>query len=317
MRKIRVLVANRPRLLRDLVLQTLLDQPDFEIVGEPHGDNDVVELVDRTRPDYLIISMEELDSRPALCGFLLGRYPQMKLLALASGGGNSVCYWVYLNNQPGIAKGHFPAAMLVKFERKLLAALKPAGAHVDAIYYCLHHPRGTVKKLRRSCTCRKPAIGLFTRAARDWKISLGDSYMVGDGIQTSRRETPPAAERSLWVAGNANTASSSGLQDRIPHFAQMICGRLPTSSSANTPTFPTGSSLSIAIGLAAKATPEYHLSRSFTCELACTLILAQYVSCPLLLRFTKLSYLPQGWGHAFFPRPRWFRRSYCPSLASP
>jgi D-glycero-D-manno-heptose 1,7-bisphosphate phosphatase len=89
---------------------------------------------------------------------------------------------IIVSNQPGVAKRHFPAGMLAKFEQKLLAALKPTGAHVDAIYYCLHHPKAAVKNLRKRCACRKPAIGMFTRAARDWGISLADSYMVGDGI---------------------------------------------------------------------------------------------------------------------------------------
>jgi chemotaxis response regulator CheB len=34
MNKIKVLVANRPRLMRELVLATISEQPDIEIVGE-------------------------------------------------------------------------------------------------------------------------------------------------------------------------------------------------------------------------------------------------------------------------------------------
>ena len=33
MRKIRVLVANKPRLMRDLVLATISEQPDIEVLG--------------------------------------------------------------------------------------------------------------------------------------------------------------------------------------------------------------------------------------------------------------------------------------------
>ena len=40
MRKIRVLVANRPRLMRELVLATIADQPDIEVVGETQNESE-------------------------------------------------------------------------------------------------------------------------------------------------------------------------------------------------------------------------------------------------------------------------------------
>ena len=89
---------------------------------------------------------------------------------------------VVVSNQPGIAKGHFSAGLLEKFDQKLQAALRPVGAHIDATYYCLHHPDAIVRKLRKRCTCRKPGIGMFTQASRDLGISLTESYMVGDGL---------------------------------------------------------------------------------------------------------------------------------------
>jgi len=89
---------------------------------------------------------------------------------------------VIVSNQPGIAKKHFRQNMLAEVEGKMLASLKPAGAKIDAIYYCLHHPHAEVKSLRKRCECRKPGIGMFTAAARDLDVSLTNSYMVGDGL---------------------------------------------------------------------------------------------------------------------------------------
>jgi D-glycero-D-manno-heptose 1,7-bisphosphate phosphatase len=89
---------------------------------------------------------------------------------------------VLVSNQPGIAKGHFDARVLRQFEIKMQAALKRAGARIDAIYYCLHHPEAVVRKLRKRCACRKPGIGMLTRAAREMGLSLTGSYMVGDGL---------------------------------------------------------------------------------------------------------------------------------------
>jgi chemotaxis response regulator CheB len=95
--KVRVLVANRPRLMKDLVLATIGDQPDIEIVGETEDEAEITELVERTRPDYLIIAQENRESRPGLSGFLLGRYPQMKILALEAERNNGTFYWAFVD----------------------------------------------------------------------------------------------------------------------------------------------------------------------------------------------------------------------------
>jgi D-glycero-D-manno-heptose 1,7-bisphosphate phosphatase len=89
---------------------------------------------------------------------------------------------IVVSNQPGIAKGHFNADMLRKFDRKLYGALKPARGRIDAVYYCLHHPDAIVNTLRKRCTCRKPGPGMLLRAAQDLGVALSDSYMVGDGL---------------------------------------------------------------------------------------------------------------------------------------
>ena len=97
MQKTRVLVANRPRLMRELVLATIADQPDIEVVGEAENDREITELVERTRPDFLIIALESPEQRPGLCGFLLGRYPSMRILAVASGQQESTYYWAFVD----------------------------------------------------------------------------------------------------------------------------------------------------------------------------------------------------------------------------
>lgn len=97
MKKVRVLVANRPRLMRELVLATIADQPDIEIVGETQDDAAITELVERLKPDSLIIALDEPEVRPGLCGFLLGRYPQMKILAVAPERNSSIYYWAFVD----------------------------------------------------------------------------------------------------------------------------------------------------------------------------------------------------------------------------
>jgi chemotaxis response regulator CheB len=97
LRKIRVLVANRPRLMRELVLATIADQPDIEVVGETQNEAEIAELVDTTRPDFLIMALDQAEGRPELCGFLLGQYPRMKVLAVAPQENNSILYSAFVD----------------------------------------------------------------------------------------------------------------------------------------------------------------------------------------------------------------------------
>ena len=57
MSPIRVLVANQPRLMRESPMATIGDQPDIEIVGEVEDESDIVEAVERSHPDFLIIAL--------------------------------------------------------------------------------------------------------------------------------------------------------------------------------------------------------------------------------------------------------------------
>ncbi len=93
MKRIRVLVANQPRLMRELVLATIADQPDIDIVGEVPNENEVTAAIEESQPDVLILALDEAEKRAAQCGFLLGRYPQMRILALAPEQNRGTIYW--------------------------------------------------------------------------------------------------------------------------------------------------------------------------------------------------------------------------------
>ena len=102
MKRVRVLVANRPRLMREMVMATISDQPDIEIVGEVVKEDDLNEIVEQTQPDVLIVTLDEPEKPLGKCGFLLGRYPRMRILALAPEKNRGVYYWamVDIRNKP-------------------------------------------------------------------------------------------------------------------------------------------------------------------------------------------------------------------------
>jgi chemotaxis response regulator CheB len=93
LKKIRVVVANRPRLMRELVLATISDQPDIEIAGEAEDEAGILESIEQLQPDFLVVSLDETDERPAICDFVLERYPAIKVLAIAPDRNSTIFYW--------------------------------------------------------------------------------------------------------------------------------------------------------------------------------------------------------------------------------
>lgn len=96
-RNVRVLVANRPRLIRELILATIADQPDIEVVGEVQDEADILASVEEQQPDFLIVALDDPGARPAVCDVLLAKFPNMRILALAPERNSSVFYWASLD----------------------------------------------------------------------------------------------------------------------------------------------------------------------------------------------------------------------------
>jgi chemotaxis response regulator CheB len=94
---IRVLVANRPRLMRELILTTFADQPDIEIVGEVGDESEISESIKRTLPDFVVIALDHPGRRPAICDELLREHPEMRVIAVAPEKNFVVYYWASLN----------------------------------------------------------------------------------------------------------------------------------------------------------------------------------------------------------------------------
>ena len=94
---IRVLVANRPRLMRETILTTFADQPDIEIVGEVDDDSEIVESVKKTLPNFVVIALDQPGRRPRICDDLLREHPEVRVIAVSPQSNYVVYYWASLD----------------------------------------------------------------------------------------------------------------------------------------------------------------------------------------------------------------------------
>lgn len=87
---------------------------------------------------------------------------------------------IVISNQAGIARGYFTAEQVDLFHAEMNRRLQAFGAHIDAFYFCPHHPEGSVAELTITCECRKPGTALFHQACTEWPIDRKRSVMIGD-----------------------------------------------------------------------------------------------------------------------------------------
>ncbi len=88
-----------------------------------------------------------------------------------------------VTNQPVVARGISTPEDVVKIHSYINERLHRYGAHIDAFYFCPHHPNATVEEYRRVCECRKPSPGMIIQAALEHHLDLSRSVMIGDTTQ--------------------------------------------------------------------------------------------------------------------------------------
>ena len=92
-RNIRVLVADRLRLMREAIIATFADQPDIDIVGEVQEQSEILKHVEETKPDFVFIGMDNPELGSTLCDTLLRMHPGLNIITLGAHSNRSIYYW--------------------------------------------------------------------------------------------------------------------------------------------------------------------------------------------------------------------------------
>jgi D-glycero-D-manno-heptose 1,7-bisphosphate phosphatase len=133
---------------------------------------------------------------------------------------------VVITNQSGIGRGLYTEAQFLQLTEWMREQFKAAGAPLAGVYYCPHHPTEALDPYRIVCDCRKPAPGLFLRAARELGIDLSASVMFGDrasDLDAARGAGVPllvllgtdAAHAPAQADVQSASAAHAGLRDAV------------------------------------------------------------------------------------------------------
>jgi D-glycero-D-manno-heptose 1,7-bisphosphate phosphatase len=122
---------------------------------------------------------------------------------------------VLVTNQSWLSRPGGNPERYAAVHARLTELLAAEGARLDAAYHCPHAPA--------SCDCRKPQPGLLRRAARELRIELDQSVIIGD------RESDMMAGRA---AGTSTILVRTGLvrtggDDSAAAHADVVVDDLP------------------------------------------------------------------------------------------
>jgi D-glycero-D-manno-heptose 1,7-bisphosphate phosphatase len=97
---------------------------------------------------------------------------------------------ILISNQAGVARGYFKESQLEPVREKITELLEKIHVPLAGFYYCPHDAAAPPGPFSTACECRKPAPGMFFKAAEDHDVDLESSWMIGDildDIQAGRR----------------------------------------------------------------------------------------------------------------------------------
>ena len=112
---------------------------------------------------------------------------------------------VLITNQAGIAKGYYTDNDVTKLHSWVNEELGKIGAHIDAFYYCPHHPEAVLDLYKVTCDCRKPSPGMILKAFEEWTVDKDKSFMVGDKVGDLEAAKKAGIQGHLFHGGNLLT----------------------------------------------------------------------------------------------------------------
>ena len=133
---------------------------------------------------------------------------------------NAADYFVFVvTNQAGVARGLYDEATVREFHDWMSAELAAIGAHVDAYYYCPHHPDGSVAPYRQSLQLPQAGAG-HDRAGAPRMVHRRPAVVPDRGsAERSRGRARGGSDRSSLRGGQsegfrrpARSANSSSLR---------------------------------------------------------------------------------------------------------
>jgi D-glycero-D-manno-heptose 1,7-bisphosphate phosphatase len=116
---------------------------------------------------------------------------------------------IVITNQSGVGRGLFSLQRLCEIHDRLREMVSAVGARLEEIYFCPHIPED-------ECVCRKPRLGLLTRAASELNFSPANAIVIGDKMSDIEFGRRAGATTILIAPEQPEQSNASG--ELAPNF---------------------------------------------------------------------------------------------------
>jgi len=124
-------------------------------------------------------------------------------------------------NQAGVGRGLFTLETLQAIHHKMQQQLADIGGHLDAIYFCPHHPD-------EQCRCRKPQPGMLLQAMADFAVTPKETLFLGDSLKDIQAAQAAGCHPALVLTGNGQATQqhpaleNAAIYKDLSHFAHNL-----------------------------------------------------------------------------------------------
>lgn len=116
---------------------------------------------------------------------------------------NGLGYRLFIvTNQSGIARGYFDISALEKVLARMKKLLAKEKITLTAVYYSPYFKDGVVPPYNIDHEDRKPGLGMFKRAKKQFPFETGQSWMIGDRYSDVEFGRKAGLKTILLLSGN-------------------------------------------------------------------------------------------------------------------
>lgn len=104
-----------------------------------------------------------------------------------------------VTNQSGIARGFYTERTFLALTAWMKQQFADRGVHIEAVFFCPHHPSVGRGQYLQTCECRKPQPGMLNQALGEYDLEASECLLIGDSqsdIDAANRAHIPSVKVS-------------------------------------------------------------------------------------------------------------------------
>ena len=129
---------------------------------------------------------------------------------------------IVVTNQAGIGRGYYSEADFAGLMAWVKQCFAERGAALDAIFYCPCHASHGIGKYKKESFFRKPQPGMLLQAAKEHRLHLPSSALVGDSPKDIQAGLAAGLEKLFFYAPDGGNVEGARSVTTLPDIISFL-----------------------------------------------------------------------------------------------